>query len=73
MVKIRLKSSWCIFNKNNMKNLQKAYLLLPALLVFVSGCEIVGGIFKAGVWVGVLIVGFVLLLIIVAASWMKKK
>ena len=56
-----------------MKNLQKLYLLLPALLVVISGCEVIGGIFKAGVWVGVLIVAFILALIVIAASWFKKK
>ena len=42
---------------------QSRYLLI-ALLVLASvalpGCEVIGGIFKAGVWVGVLGVVFVL-------------
>ena len=29
-------------------------------LLSLQGCEIVGGIFKAGVWVGVVLVGLVL-------------
>ncbi|GAA4449080.1 MAG: phosphatidate cytidylyltransferase [Chitinophagaceae bacterium] len=39
-------------------------LLLAALAGF-SSCEVIGGIFKTGVWVGVLIV--VVLIVIVAA------
>ena len=42
-------------------------ILLPFLIVslfLLSGCAVVGGIFKAGVWVGVLIVVGVLALII---------
>jgi hypothetical protein len=36
-------------------------LMLASLL---SSCEVIGGIFKAGVWVGVLIVVVVIVLII---------
>jgi hypothetical protein len=42
--------------------------ILPFLIVMMmfllSSCAIVGGIFKAGVWVGVLIVVFILAIII---------
>lgn len=37
---------------------------LLGLLTLLSSCTVVGGIFKAGVWVGVLIVVFVLAIII---------
>lgn len=37
---------------------------LLGLLTLLSSCTVVGGIFKAGVWVGVLIVVLVLALII---------
>ena len=42
-------------------------LLIVLLAVTVAGCEVVGGIFKAGVWVGiviaaVIVVGLVALL-----------
>ncbi|MBW8684317.1 phosphatidate cytidylyltransferase [Chitinophaga rhizophila] len=33
--------------------------LLAFSVMFLSSCEVVGGIFKAGVWVGVLAVAFV--------------
>jgi hypothetical protein len=46
-----------------------------ALLVFLgislAGCEVVGGIFKAGVWVGALAVIAVVVLIVVMIAKMK--
>ena len=44
----------------------KKYSFLPllALLVSLSSCEIIGGIFKAGVWSGVILVVVVVGLII---------
>jgi len=42
--------------------------LLPALIVFftifLNSCAVIGGIFKAGVWVGILIVVFIISIII---------
>lgn len=38
--------------------------LLPLFLLILPGCEIIGGIFRAGVWVGVLSVVAVVGLII---------
>jgi hypothetical protein len=35
--------------------------LLPPLVLGLSGCAAIEGIFKAGVWVGVIAVAFVLL------------
>jgi hypothetical protein len=34
------------------------------MFLFFSGCEVIGGIFKAGVWVGILVVVAVIGLII---------
>ena len=46
-----------------------------ALLVFLgvsaAGCELVGGIFKAGIWVGVLGVVAVVVLLVVVVGKMK--
>jgi hypothetical protein len=39
-------------------------LLAVICLLFLSGCAVVGGIFKAGVWVGILIVLFIIGIII---------
>lgn len=53
-----------------MKNLQLA--LLGFAIMLLSSCEIAGGIFKAGVWVGVLAVAFVVFLIIFLISRGRK-
>lgn len=42
---------------------------LLALMVSLSSCEVVGGIFKAGVWTGLLIVAVVIVLVI----WLISK
>lgn len=46
-----------------------------ALLVFMgvtlAGCEVIGGIFKAGVWVGALGVILVVVLLVVAVGKMR--
>ena len=45
--------------------------LLVVLGVSLAGCEVVGGIFKAGAWVGALGVIFVVLLLVFAVAKMK--
>jgi len=45
-----------------MRNLQLGLLAFAVMLL--SSCEVVGGIFKAGVWVGVLAVAFVVIIIL---------
>ncbi|MDQ0107566.1 hypothetical protein SAMN05660909_03812 [Chitinophaga terrae (ex Kim and Jung 2007)] len=40
------------------------YFLLVSILFLLSSCEVVGGIFKAGVWTGIIAVAIVLGLII---------
>ena len=45
--------------------------LLVVLGVSIAGCEVVGGIFKAGAWVGALGVIFVVLLLVFAVAKMK--
>jgi TM2 domain-containing membrane protein YozV len=39
-------------------------LLLILTVIFLNSCAVVGGIFKAGVWVGILIVVFIIGIII---------
>ena len=46
--------------------------LLTLITVF-SGCEVVGGIFKAGIWSGIIIVVLVVVLIIYIVGKMGKK
>lgn len=41
-----------------------AYLPLLALILSLSSCEIIGGIFKTGVWTGIIIVVAVIALVI---------
>ena len=50
-----------------MQKLNVAGLL--ALMISLSSCEVVGGIFKAGVWTGLLIVAVVIVLVI----WLISK
>ena len=38
--------------------------LLLLLAITASGCEIIGGIFKAGVWVGIIVAALVVVLIV---------
>ncbi len=57
---------------------QGAYLPLAILLFtlgsFLSGCEAIGGIFKAGIWTGVLLVaGIIALVIFIIAKLGGKK
>ncbi len=47
-------------------------LSLLLLLSLLSGCEVVGGIFKAGVWVGIFAVAIVLGVIFWLVSRSKK-
>lgn len=44
-------------------------LLLTIVAVSSSGCEVIGGIFKAGMWVGVIMVAVILL----AVFWIVGK
>ncbi|QJB30495.1 phosphatidate cytidylyltransferase [Chitinophaga oryzae] len=41
-----------------------SYLLLVMIAISMASCEVVGGIFKAGVWTGIFIVALVVGLII---------
>lgn len=54
--------------------LKKSYSLLMLLLVtqLFTGCELVEGIFKAGVWVGIIIVVAVIALVIWIISRITK-
>jgi hypothetical protein len=57
---------FCITIKND--ELMKKYSLFGLLALVtamtLSSCEVVGGIFKAGVWVGILVVVFIVGLIL---------
>jgi len=53
-------------------NLRWLFILLP-LFSGLSSCEVIGGIFKAGVWSGILLVGVVIALIVFIIARMGKK
>jgi len=46
--------------------------LLLLLAMTASGCEIIGGIFKAGIWVGIIIAALVVALIVWIAGKARK-
>ena len=43
--------------------------LLAALALTLSGCEVIGGIFEAGVWSGIIVV----VLVVGLALWLVRK
>ena len=58
-------------NDQHMKQLMSFLLLFITILL--SGCSVISGIFKAGVWVGILaVVGVVALIIFIIAKARKK-
>ncbi len=58
-----------------MKNLNFKSLFAPLLLIMItlSSCEAIAGIFKAGVWVGIIIVIVVIALIFWIINKVGKK
>ncbi|CAL1517840.1 phosphatidate cytidylyltransferase [Chitinophaga sp. MM2321] len=41
-----------------------SYFMLTAMIVFMSSCQVIGGIFKAGVWTGIFAVAVVIAVIV---------
>jgi hypothetical protein len=52
-----------------MKKLSTVWLCAFALVLTLSSCEVIGGIFKAGMWVGI----FVVVLVVVIILWLVNK
>jgi hypothetical protein len=52
-----------------MKNLFFVMLLSILSIFTFAGCEVIGGIFRAGMWVGILIV----VIIVAIVFWILKK
>ncbi len=48
-------------------------LMLLTLMLMLSSCEVIGGIFKAGVWVGILIVVAIIAVIVFIFKGSSKK
>lgn len=53
-------------------NYSLTVLLFTVLSTCLSSCEIVGGIFKAGVWTGLILVALVIVIIIWIISRMRR-
>lgn len=52
---------------------QSAMALILVMLAFTAaGCDVIGGIFKAGLWVGVILVAIVVIGIILLVRLFKK-
>jgi hypothetical protein len=49
-----------------------SYLALALFLVSISSCEVVGGIFKAGVWTGLILVAIVIAIVIFIITRFRK-
>lgn len=48
-------------------------MLLAIVAVSSTGCEVVGGIFKAGMWVGVIMVALILIVVFWIAGKMRRR
>ena len=48
------------------------WLTLTMLAPLLTGCELVGGIFKLGVWAGVLMVAVIVVLAYLASRFMRR-
>jgi hypothetical protein len=57
-------SAWHDISTGLIKMKKSLTPLLALMMIFLNSCAVVGGIFKAGVWVGVLIVVFIIGIII---------
>lgn len=52
-----------------MQHIKLNHLFLFFLLLALPGCEIIGGIFEAGMWVGIILVIIVIMII----AWIVRK
>jgi hypothetical protein len=50
--------------KTDMMKQNSFWLLAVAVAVSLSSCEVVGGIFKAGMWFGIIIIAAIIILIL---------
>ena len=54
------------------KNQFMLMTLLSVILVSASGCEVIGGIFKAGMWTGIIVIVLIVALILYLVGRGKK-
>ena len=58
------------FKSTNMKNFQGYFFaLMMVMMVTFSSCDLIGGVFKAGMWAAVIIIVLVILVI----TWLFRK
>jgi hypothetical protein len=57
---------------NNYRMKQLTYSMLALITVTLTSCEVIGGIFKAGVWTGIIAVAIVIGLIIFLVTRGRK-
>ena len=64
--KVKQRQSFCINKKNGelMKQYSLLWLCILAVAMMLTSCEVIGDIFQAGIWVGIILVVAVVLLII---------
>lgn len=59
--------------KNITNTLQRSYFaIIVIMLITLQSCDLIGGIFEAGMWTGVIIIVLVVLLIIYIISRFRK-
>ncbi|QCR23824.1 hypothetical protein C1N53_16700 [Pontibacter sp. SGAir0037] len=72
---LNVKQLLCFYNKNlktkTMKNIRPYFLpiLFVLMTVSLSSCEVIGDIFKAGMWTAVIIIVIIVLII----TWIFRK
>lgn len=65
-----LRQNFCIrFRNKSMKALHQSWIVLFALLLTLSSCDAIGGIFKAGMSVGI----FVVVLVVALILWLVMR
>lgn len=67
---------FCLINTNKNYTIMNkqfgVWSLLISIFIALSGCEVIGGIFKAGVWTGIIIIVAIVALIIFIISKLGK-
>ncbi len=56
-----------------MKNFNPLILLLPSVLIFLPGCDLIGDIFEAGFWAAIILIIAVIALIIWLVSSFRNR
>jgi hypothetical protein len=67
----RWRQSFCINTAKieGMQRVSTVWLYALAVAMTLSSCEVIGGIFKAGMWVGI----FLVVIVVVVILWLVRK